>query len=42
MEKLVTNTGFMYLLDLFQVVEEAIEIAYTFFGIIVGRFKCGK
>ena len=36
------NTRFMCLLDLFQGLEEAIEIAYTFWGIIVGGFKYGK
>ena len=32
----------MCLLDLFPGVREAVEIAYTFFGVVVGRFKCGK
>ena len=35
----------MCLLDLFQGMEEmesAIEIACTFLGDVVGRFKCGK
>ena len=32
----------MYLVDLFQGVREAVEVAHTCLRIVVGKFKCGK